>query len=114
MSARNDSTLNREFVKISSVDSTFVSRSMKLHVAFLALQEFDQLTQRMRSLCAQTQSMKRSTSSDDTNVLNVVLSSNHKNKEQSSSTSFVERASSTFLVVFTHASRNDLENANKF
>jgi transposase len=114
VSARNDSTLNREFVKISSVDSTFVSRSMKLRVALLALQEFDELVQRMRSLCAQTQSMKRSTSSDDTNVSNVVLSSNHENEEQSSSTSFAKQASSIFLAVFTHASRNDLENANKF
>jgi hypothetical protein len=41
VSARNDSTLNREFVKISFVDSTFVSRSMKLRVALLALQESD-------------------------------------------------------------------------
>jgi hypothetical protein len=58
--------------------------------------------------------MKRSTSSDNTNVSNVVLSSNHENEEQSSNTSFAEQASSTFLAVFTHASRNDLENANKF
>jgi hypothetical protein len=58
--------------------------------------------------------MKRNTSSDDTNVSNVVLSSDHKNEEQSSSTSFAEQASNTFLIVFTHASRNDLENANKF
>jgi hypothetical protein len=90
VSARNDSTLNKEFVKISFVDSTFVSRSMKLRVALLALQESDQLAQRMRSLCAQTQSMKRSTSSDDTNVSNVVLSSDHEDEEQSSSTSFAE------------------------
>jgi hypothetical protein len=114
VSARNDSTLNREFVKISSVDSTFVSRLMKLRVALLALQKSDQLVQRMRSLCAQTQSMKRSTSSNDMNVLNVVLSSDHEDEEQSSSTSFAEQASNILLVVFTHASRNDLENANKF
>jgi hypothetical protein len=58
--------------------------------------------------------MKRSTSSDDTNVSNVVLSSDHEDKEQSSSTSFAEQASNTLLAVFTHASRNDLKNANKF
>jgi hypothetical protein len=52
MFARNNSTLNKEFVKISSIDSTFVSRSMKLHVALLTLQESDQLIQRMRSLYA--------------------------------------------------------------
>jgi hypothetical protein len=68
----------------------------------------------MRSLCAQTQSMKCSTSSDNTNVSNVVLLSNHEDEEQSSNTSFAEQASSTLLVVFTHVSRNDLENANKF
>jgi hypothetical protein len=90
MSARNDFTLNKEFVKISSVDSTFVSRSMKLRVALLVLQESDQLAQRMRFLCAQTQSMKCSASSVDTNVSNVVLSSNHEDEEQSSSTSFAE------------------------
>jgi hypothetical protein len=44
----------------------------------------------MRSLCAQTQSMKYNASSDDTNVSNVVLSSNHENEEQSSNISFVE------------------------
>jgi hypothetical protein len=58
--------------------------------------------------------MKRSTSSDDTNVSNVVLSSDHKDEEQSSSTSFIKQASNIFLAVFTHASRNDLENVNKF
>jgi hypothetical protein len=114
VSARNNLTLNREFVKISSVNSTFVSRSMKLRVALLALQESNQLIQRMRSLCAQTQSMKRSASNDDTNVSNVVLSSNHKDEVQSSNTSFTEQASSILLAVFTHVSRNDLENANKF
>jgi hypothetical protein len=111
--ARNDFILNREFVKISFINSTFVSRSTKLRVAFLALQEFNQFTQRMRSFCAQTQSMKCNASSDDTNVSNVVLSSDHENEEQSSNTSFVEQASSTLLTVFTHVSRNDLENAKQ-
>jgi hypothetical protein len=58
--------------------------------------------------------MKRSTSSDDTNVSNFVLSLDHEDEEQSSNIFFIEQASSTFLIVFTHASRNDLENANKF
>jgi hypothetical protein len=114
MFARNNSTLNKEFVKISSINSTFVSRSMKLRVALLALQEFNQLIQRMRSLCAQTQLMKCSTSSDDTNVSNIVLLSDHENEEQSNNTSFAKQASSILLVVFTHVSRNDLKNANKF
>jgi hypothetical protein len=68
----------------------------------------------MRFLCAQTQSMKCNALSDDTNVSNVVLSSDHKDKEQSSNTSFAEQASSIFLIMFTHVSRNDLKNTNKF
>jgi hypothetical protein len=68
----------------------------------------------MRALCAQTQSMKRNTSSDDTNISNVVLSSDHENEEQSSNISFTKKANNTFLIMFTHANRNDLKNANKF
>jgi hypothetical protein len=63
---------------------------MKLRVAFLALQKSDQFTQRMRSLYAQTQSMKHNASSDDMNVSNVILSSNHEDEEQSSNISFAE------------------------
>jgi hypothetical protein len=58
--------------------------------------------------------MKRNASSVDTNISNVVLSSDHEDEEQSSSTSFAKQANNTFLVMFTHISRNDLENANKF
>jgi hypothetical protein len=42
------------------MNDVFVSRSLKLRIAFLTLQENDQFAQRMRSHCVKSQSMKRS------------------------------------------------------
>jgi hypothetical protein len=64
--------VNRKVVeKIAIMNDVFVSRSLKLRVAFLALQENDQLAQRMRSHCAESQLMKRNfenKNEDDSNV----------------------------------------------
>jgi hypothetical protein len=53
------------------MNDVFVSRFLKLRIAFLALQENDQLAQRMRSHCVKSQSMKRSSenvSENDSNT----------------------------------------------
>jgi hypothetical protein len=42
------------------MNDVFVSRSLKLRIAFLTLQENDQLAQRMRFHCVESQLMKRS------------------------------------------------------
>jgi hypothetical protein len=41
------------------MNDVFVSRFLKLRIAFLALQKNNQLAQRMRSHCVESQSMKR-------------------------------------------------------
>ncbi len=64
--------VNREIVKkIAIMNDVFVSRSLKLRIAFLALQKNDQLAQRMRFHCAELQLMKRNfenQNEDDSNV----------------------------------------------
>jgi hypothetical protein len=53
--------VNREIVEnIAIMNEIFVSRSLKLRIAFLMLQKNDQLAQRMRFHCAESQLMKRS------------------------------------------------------
>jgi hypothetical protein len=44
---------------VATMNDVFVSRSLKLRIALLALQKNDQLAQRMRSHCVESQSMKR-------------------------------------------------------
>ncbi len=64
--------VNREVVeKIAIMNDFFVSRSLKLRIAFLALQENDQLAQRMRFHCVESQLMKCSfenKNEDDSNA----------------------------------------------
>jgi hypothetical protein len=64
--------VNRENVKnITIMNDVFVSRFLKLRIAFLALQKNDQLAQRMRFHCAESQLMKRSfenQNKDDSNA----------------------------------------------
>jgi hypothetical protein len=64
--------VNREVVeKIAIMNDVFVSRFLKLRIALLALQENDQLVQRMRFHCVESQLMKRSfenQNEDDSNA----------------------------------------------
>ncbi len=64
--------VNREIVEnIAIMNDVFVSRSLKLRIAFLALQKNDQLAQRMRFHCAESQLMKRNfenKNEDDSNA----------------------------------------------
>jgi selenophosphate synthetase-related protein len=63
--------VNREVVeKIVIMNDVFVSRSLKLRIAFLTLQENDQLAQRMRSHCVESQLMKRSFENENENNSN--------------------------------------------
>ncbi len=53
--------INKEFIEnVATMNDIFVSRSLKLRIAFLTLQENDQFVQRMRSYCVKSQSMKSS------------------------------------------------------
>jgi hypothetical protein len=67
----NAKCVNREVVeKIAIMNDVFVSRSLKLCIAFLALQKNDQLVQRMRFHCAKSQLMKRSFKNQNENDSN--------------------------------------------
>jgi hypothetical protein len=52
---------------------------LKLRIAFLALQENDQLVQRMRFHCVESQLMKRNFENQNENDLNVDTQSSSKN-----------------------------------
>jgi hypothetical protein len=63
--------VNRKIVeKIAIMNDVFVSRSLKLRIAFLALQKNDQLAQRMRFHCVESQLMKRSFENQNENDSN--------------------------------------------
>jgi hypothetical protein len=63
--------VNREVVeKIAIMNDVFVSRSLKLRIALLALQKNDQFAQRMRSHCVESQLMKRSFENENENNSN--------------------------------------------
>jgi hypothetical protein len=71
--------VNREVVeKIAIMNDVFVSRSLKLRIAFLALQENDQLAQRMRFHCAESQLMKRDFENQNENDSNADTQSSSK------------------------------------
>ncbi len=56
-----DDSIDKESIEnVATMNDVFVSRSLKLRIALLTLQENDQLAQRMRSHCVESQSMKRS------------------------------------------------------
>ncbi len=56
----NDVMNKKSIEKIAIMNNVIVSRFLKLRIAFLTLQENNQLAQQMRSHCAESQSMKRS------------------------------------------------------
>jgi hypothetical protein len=64
--------VNRKIVeKIVIMNDVFVSRSLKLRIALLTLQKNDQLAQRMRFHCVESQLMKRNfenQNEDDSNA----------------------------------------------
>jgi hypothetical protein len=64
--------VNRKVVeKIAIMNDVFVSRFLKLRIALLTLQKNDQLAQRMRFHCVESQLMKRSfenQNEDDSNA----------------------------------------------
>ncbi len=64
--------VNRKIIeKIAIMNDVFVSRFLKLRIAFLTLQKNDQLAQRMRFHCAESQLMKRNfenQNKDDSNA----------------------------------------------
>jgi hypothetical protein len=64
--------VNRKIVeKIAIMNDVFVSRFLKLRIAFLTLQKNDQLVQRMRFHCVESQLMKRNfenQNEDDSNA----------------------------------------------
>jgi hypothetical protein len=63
--------VNREIVeKIAIMNDVFVSRFLKLRIALLTLQENDQLVQRMRSHCVESQLMKRNFENENENNSN--------------------------------------------
>ncbi len=71
--------VNREIVeKIAIMNDVFVSRFLKLRIAFLTLQENDQLAQRMRFHCVKSQLMKRSFENENEDNSNVDTQSQSK------------------------------------
>ncbi len=62
--------VNREIVeKIAIINDVFVSRSLKLRIAFLALQKNDQFAQQMRFHCVESRLIKRNfENKNDSNV----------------------------------------------
>jgi hypothetical protein len=56
----NDIIDKESIENVATMNDVFVSRFLKLRIALLALQKNDQLAQRMRSHCVESQSMKRS------------------------------------------------------
>jgi hypothetical protein len=68
--------VNREIVeKITIMNDVFVSRFLKLRIAFLALQKNDQLAQRMRFHCVESQLMKCSFENKNENDSNAEMQS---------------------------------------
>ncbi len=71
--------VNRKIVeKIVIMNDVFVSRFLKLRIAFLTLQKNDQLVQRMRFHYAESQLMKRSFENQNENDSNVDTQSSSK------------------------------------
>jgi hypothetical protein len=63
--------VNREIVeKIAIMNDVFVSRFLKLRIALLTLQRNDQLAQRMRFHCVESQLMKRNFENENENNSN--------------------------------------------
>jgi hypothetical protein len=56
---KNDIIDKKSIENVATMNDVFVSYSLKLRIAFLTLQENDQLAQQMRSHCVESQSMKR-------------------------------------------------------
>jgi hypothetical protein len=50
----NDIINTKSIENVAMMNDVFVSRSLKLRIAFLALQKNDQLAQRMRSHCVES------------------------------------------------------------
>jgi hypothetical protein len=60
--------VNRKIVeKIAIMNDVFVSRFLKLRIAFLTLQKNDQFTQRMHFHCVESQLMKRNFENENEN-----------------------------------------------
>jgi hypothetical protein len=73
--------VNREVVeKIAIMNDVFVSRSLKLRIAFLTLQKNNQFAQRMRFHCVESQLMKRSFENENENDINVNTQSQSKDE----------------------------------
>jgi hypothetical protein len=67
----NAKCVNREVVeKIAIINNVFISRFLKLRIAFLTLQKNDQFAQRMRFHCAESQLMKRNFENQNENDSN--------------------------------------------
>jgi hypothetical protein len=72
--------VNRKIVeKIVIMNDVFVSRFLKLRIAFLTLQKNDQLAQRMRFHCVESQLMKRNFENQNEDDSNVDTQSSSKN-----------------------------------
>jgi hypothetical protein len=72
--------VNREIIeKIAIMNDVFVSRFLKLRIAFLTLQKNDQFAQRMRFHCAESQLIKRNFENQNENDSNVDTQSSSKN-----------------------------------
>jgi hypothetical protein len=64
--------VNREVIeKIAIMNDVFVSRFLKLRIALLTLQKNDQLAQRMRFYCVESQLMKRNFKNENEDNSNV-------------------------------------------
>jgi ABC-type sugar transport system substrate-binding protein len=61
------------------MNDVFVSRFLKLRIAFLALQENDQFAQRMRFHCVESQLMKRNFENENKNNSDAETQSQSKN-----------------------------------
>ncbi len=76
----NAKCVNREVVeKIAIINNVFISRFLKLRIAFLTLQKNDQFAQRMRFHCAESQLIKRNFENQNENDSNVDTQSSSKN-----------------------------------
>jgi hypothetical protein len=81
---KNDVIDKESVEKVATMNDVFVSRSLKLRIALLTLQKNDQLAQRMRSYCAESQSMKRNfeNESEDDSLSSRVLSDDEATAQQ--------------------------------
>jgi hypothetical protein len=71
--------VNREIVeKIAIMNDVFVSRFLKLRIAFLTLQKNDSFAQRMRFHCVESQLMKRNFENENENNSNAETQSQSK------------------------------------